>query len=415
MLSPSVVDAPAARIRMRGIPALPLLTTVNFFNYLDRQVVYGMTPALQSTFGLTKTQLGYLPWVNLTVFAIASLTSGPIADRLGPRKVIFSGVLLWAIATIGSALSTSFTMLLFFRALVGVGEGAYGPSANALLCAVSDPKKQGRSLGIYNAGMAIGGSTGLLLGTVLPPLVGWRGVFWIAGAPSLLLTLVCAFIAAPRRLSVPHAERPRGDLMSRTFVMCLIGGVLVTFASSALLFWARWVIIEERGFPVTAGGILMACIGITCGIGGVVTGGLAGDAVARRRAGGHALVMGVALLVAVPLGVTCLLTMNRPMFAILMAMAVFLLSAYNGPAAVVVDQLAPLRRAATMQAIYLFGIHVLGDAPAGSAVGFIGGHTTISHALLAAVAAYGISGVLLVAVARRQRRQSEATLSLEGR
>ena len=66
--------------------------------------------------------------------------------------------------------------------------------------------------------------------------------------PSLLLALMCAFIRAPRRLAVPHAERPRGDLMTPTFVMCLIGGVLVTFASSGLLFWARWLIIDERGF-----------------------------------------------------------------------------------------------------------------------------------------------------------------------
>jgi len=109
--------------RRRGIAALPLLTLINFFNYMDRQVVYAMTPFLEKTFDLTLAQVGWLGSVNLGVFALASLISGPIADRVGPRRVIFAGVLIWSIATIGSAMSSSYAMLLFFRALVGVRRG----------------------------------------------------------------------------------------------------------------------------------------------------------------------------------------------------------------------------------------------------------------------------------------------------
>ena len=117
-----------------------------------------MTPHIGEAFHLSNSKLGLLAWANLFVFAIASLISGPIADRIGPRKVIFTGILVWSIATIGSALSTSYPMLLFFRALVGVGEGAYGPRANTLLCADAPPEKRGRALGIYNVGMALGGT-----------------------------------------------------------------------------------------------------------------------------------------------------------------------------------------------------------------------------------------------------------------
>jgi MFS family permease len=301
-------------------------------------------------------------------------------------------------------------MLLMFRALVGVGEGSYGPAANALLCAVARPREQGRALGIYNAGMAIGGSTGLCLGAILAPMVGWRGVFWIAGAPSLLLALLCAFIRAPKKLVRPHAVRVRGYrfLLAPAFIMALCGGILVTFASSGLLFWASWLIIKERHFSNVGGALLMGALGTVFGITGVIAGGITGDVVARRQVGGHARVMGTSLLLAIPSGLGCLLVANKPAFAVLTGMSVFLLSAYNGPAAVVVDQLAPANRAATMQAIFMFGVHVLGDAPAGAVVGFIGGFTTIAHALLITVAAYGVAGFLLVAVARRQRREAPA-------
>ena len=181
---------------------------------MDRQVVYGMTDKISETFHLTKFQFGLFPLVNLLVFAFSSAISGPIADRIGPRKVIFAGVTLWSLATIGSALSQSFWMLLACRAVVGVGEGAYGPSANALLCAAAPPEKRGRALGIYNIGMAFGATSGLVLGNALAAMIGWRNVFWIAGAPSILLAGAAAFVAAPARLERPD-EAPRPGIPLR--------------------------------------------------------------------------------------------------------------------------------------------------------------------------------------------------------
>src|SRR4051794_29710537 len=248
---------PAPAAKRHGIPPLPLLTVINFFNYVDRQVVYGMTPYIGEAFHLSNSKLGLLAWANLFVFAVASLVSGPIADRVGPRKVIFTGILVWSIATIGSALSTSFPMLLFFRALVGVGEGAYGPSANTLLCADAPPEKRGRAMGIYNVGMALGGTLGLCLGALLAPKIGWRGVFWIAGAPSMLLALAAAFVAAPDRLPRPTMLPARAYLMAPTYVMALAGGILATFGASALIFWARSLVIEERHFTVLGGSVYM--------------------------------------------------------------------------------------------------------------------------------------------------------------
>ncbi len=399
----SPFGTPPAPARPRGVPPLPLLTLINFFNYLDRQVVYGMTPLIGETFKLSLTQLGLLATVNLLVFAVASLASGPIADRIGPRKVIFAGIMVWAVATIGSALSTSYPMLLFFRALVGVGEGAYGPSANTLLCADAEPAKRGRALGIYNVGMAIGGTSGLALGALLAPVIGWRGVFWIAGGPSILLAILAAFIAAPARLPRPVALPARSYLLSTTYVLALAGGILATFGASALIFWARWLIVEERHFTVAVGSAFMAFVGLGCGAGGVIVGGMAGDRFNRRAAGGHALAIGASMLLAVPFGVGCLVVTIKPLFMVLTAVAVFLLSVYNGPSAAVVDELGPPQFAATLQAVFMFGIHVLGNAPAPAVIGWVAKSTSVATALQLAVIAFGISGVLFVIVARRQR------------
>jgi MFS family permease len=403
--APLTASAPTAAGHVRGVPPLPLLTLVNFFNYLDRQVVYGMTPLIGAAFNLSKFKLGWLAWANLLVFAVSSLISGPIADRIGPRKVIFTGILVWSIATIGSALSTSFPMLLFFRALVGVGEGAYGPSANTLLCAAAPPEKRGRALGIYNVGMALGGTSGLVLGAMLAPVIGWRGVFWIAGGPSVLLAVASAFVAAPDRLARPKALPARTYLLSPTYLIALAGGILATFGASSLIFWTRWLVIEERHFSILVGSIYMAFVGLFAGAGGVIAGGYVGDALNRRARGGHALTIGLSMLIAVPVGALALTITWKPLFMVITAGAAFLLSVYNGPSAAVVDELGPPQFSATLQAVFLFGIHVLGNAPAPSVIGWIADRSSVSMALQAAIVAFGLSGVLFVLVARRQRRE----------
>ena len=96
--------------------------------------------------------------------------------------------------------------------------------------------------------MAVGGTGGLALGALLAPKIGWRGVFWIAGGPSLLLALLSAFIAAPARLPRPTKLPARAYLLSPTYILALAGGILATFGASGLIFWARWLIIDERHF-----------------------------------------------------------------------------------------------------------------------------------------------------------------------
>jgi MFS family permease len=396
--------APLPATGRRGIAPLPLLTLLNFFNYMDRQVVYGMTTQISDTFHLTQFQFGWLAFVNLFVFAVSSAISGPVADRIGPRKVIFAGVSLWSLATIGSALSHSFGMLLFCRAIVGVGEGAYGPSANALLCADAPPEKRGRALGIYNVGMAFGATSGLVLGNALAPLMDWHTVFWIAGGPSVLLAAAAAFVAAPARLERATKLPARAYILAPTYLIALGGAILSTFGASALVVWSQKLIVVERGLSGMLGNVFMLFVGLVPGIAGVIVGGYMGDALTRRGGrGGHARAIGLSLIAAIPFGVASLLVTNQLAFMILTPISVFLLSVYNGPAAAVIDELGPPRYAATLQANVMFWAHVLGNAPAGSVVGWIADRSTVALALQTAVAAFGVAGILFMIVARRQR------------
>jgi MFS transporter, Spinster family, sphingosine-1-phosphate transporter len=219
----------------------------------------------------------------------------------------------------------------------------------------------------------------------------------------MLLALASAFVVAPARLERPTKVPAWAYLLKPTYLLALAGGITATFGASALIFWTRWLVIEVRHLSVVGGSVYMLFVGLFCGVGGVIVGGYAGDRLTRRAPGGHALAIGVSMLLAVPVGVAALFVTPKVPFMILTAVAAFLLSVYNGPSAAVVDELGPPQFAATLQAVFLFGIHVLGNAPAPTAVGTLADRTSLPVALLTAVVAFGLSGIFFCVVARRQR------------
>jgi MFS family permease len=397
-----------AAVRAWRLAPLPLLTVVNFFNYLDRQIVYGMLSLIGADLALSKVQMGWLGTANLLVFALVSLLSGPLADRFGPRLVLSSAILLWSLATIASAVAPSYAVLLLWRALVGVGEGVYGPGSNALLCAAAAPERRGRALGVYNVGMALGGTFGLALGAILGPVIGWRLALLLAGLPGFLLAAASVFVAVPAVPRETERVSVRVALGRPMFLLAIVGGTLATFGMSGLITWAEYLLAVERGLPRTSAGVFMLAAGVLCGGGGVILGGWAGDLAKRRHAGGHSLAIGVSFLAGGLTALWALHTQAPAPFLFLVALTLLLLSVYNGPAAAVVHEMVPPRLAATAQGTFLFAIHLLGNAPAPAVVGWIAEGSSVTWALHVPVAAFVVSGLCFVAVARLQARAAQA-------
>jgi MFS family permease len=300
------------------------------------------------------------------------------------------------------------------RALVGVGEGAFGPSANALLCADAPPEKRGRAMGIFNVGMALGGAGGgafaLLAAGVLSPYITWRGSLLIAGLPGFLLALASARMALPADIPVEPRLPARRYLLSRVYVTSVVAGALANFGAGAIIAWMPTLMLRERLIAPTVASIYLGLVAIVCGAGGVLAGGYAGDALSRRVRAGHALVVGVSFIASVPVGLVALFIPSQLMFMALTAVAAFLFSVYNGPIAAAVDEMGPRAYATTLQANFLLIVTLCGNSPAslvtGRASDLLKGHAAspLATALVGAMVAFLVSGVLFVAVSRMQRR-----------
>jgi MFS family permease len=413
--SPLPAQRAEGRVRgpaVGGLRPLPLLTALNFVNYFDRQIMYGLFPLVGKDLSLTDTQLGALGFGNLLVFALSSLLSGPATRRFGPRAVVATGVLVWSLATLGSAAAPSYPFLLIMRALVGVGEGAFGPSANALLCADAEPDRRGRAMGIFNVGMALGGAGGgafaLLAGGWLAPYITWRGSLLIAGLPGFLLAAASLRMAVPAELAAEPRLPARRYLLSRVYLVCLVAGVLANFGAGSIISWMPTLLVRERHLAPSLAGGYLAVVAIVCGAGGVLAGGYAGDALSRRVRAGHALVVGISFLASVPVGLIALFVPSTSAFLAMTAVAAFLFSVYNGPIAAAVDEMGPRVYATTLQANFLLIVTLVGNSPASLVTGrwsdLLRGHVVspLATALVGAMVAFALSGLLFVITTRLQ-------------
>ena len=103
-----------------------LLFAVNLFNYIDRQILFSVFPAVKTDLDLTDTQLGLLASAFMWVYLSVAPVFGVLADRRSRPRLMGLGVGIWSVATALSGMVRSYGQLLFGRALVGVGEASYG-------------------------------------------------------------------------------------------------------------------------------------------------------------------------------------------------------------------------------------------------------------------------------------------------
>ena len=182
---------------------LLLLFGVNLFNYIDRQILYAVFPAVKAELLLTDTQLGLLASGFMWVYLLTAPIFGLLADRGSRPRLMGLGVGLWSAATAFSGVIGSYGQLLLGRALVGVGEASYGSVAPAMLSDAYEPARRGRVLALFSMAIPVGSALGYLLGGVLERGFGWRAAFFVVGVPGVWLAW-----RVGRRPDVPRGGGP---------------------------------------------------------------------------------------------------------------------------------------------------------------------------------------------------------------
>jgi AAHS family 4-hydroxybenzoate transporter-like MFS transporter len=175
---------------------LRLLVTcaaVLFLDGFDTQAMGYVAPALAKEWGLSKAALGPVFSAGLFGLMIGALVFGPVADRVGRKKVIILSTLAFGIGALLTAAVQDMTMLLVIRFLTGLGLGGAMPNAVAMTSEFNPQRRRATMVMIMFCGFSIGAALGGMLAAGLIPYYGWRSVFIVGGVAPLIMVPILVF------------------------------------------------------------------------------------------------------------------------------------------------------------------------------------------------------------------------------
>ena len=272
--------------RKRGIVAVAVLTTVLFFNTLDRMLIAILLEPIKTDLKLSDSQIGLAVGLLFAVcYAGFSIPAARLADR-GDRPVLLALLLCaWSTMTMAMAAVNGFAALVIVRMAVGAGESGCHPTNHSLVASYFPPERRGLALGFIGAGGALGVMFAMIAGGAAAAEFGWRATFLIMGAPGILLALVVWRVLPEARRALPVEQRPRAtplvrsirDLIAnRTFLWLSAAGVLCTGGSTGVSTWMAAYFMRTYGLPIQSAGLWLGLVGGTASVVGYVLSGFVG-------------------------------------------------------------------------------------------------------------------------------------------
>jgi len=242
---------PLGALRARRWRVLTVTGMGAFLGPLDVTVVALALPAIGRDLGLSFSGAIWIQAGYLLAYALVLIPAGRISDQLGRLRVWRIGIGVFALASLGSAVSQSDAALLAWRALQGCGGAMLAATSTALVTAVFPPHERGKALGLNVMALYLGLALGPLVGGLLVDHAGWRWIF--------LVNLPVAAVALLGSLGLPEGRpvpgRPRLDPLGTLLLGAGLCGVMIGLTFGPVWGWGS---ARVGGLIAAGAGLLVA-------------------------------------------------------------------------------------------------------------------------------------------------------------
>jgi EmrB/QacA subfamily drug resistance transporter len=222
----AVVEEQRSALRTgRGKMILLLLAGVQFLDIVDGAITNVALPSIQRGLHFSQQNLQWVASGYLLTYGGFLLLGGRVADLLGRRRILVSGLVVFAFSSLAGGLAQNEGMLIGARIVQGVGAAMMAPAALSILTTTfREGRDRNTALGVWGAIAGLGAATGVFLGGVLSEGPGWR---WV-----LLVNLPVCAIALGGSFRLLPGDRRR----ARFADFDLAGAVLVTGGMLLLVY-----------------------------------------------------------------------------------------------------------------------------------------------------------------------------------
>lgn len=286
-----------------------LLWVVALLNYMDRQMLSTMKPAMQVDIASLQsaTNFGYLMAIFLWIYGFMSPLSGIIADRLNRKWLIVGSLFVWSGVTFAMGYATTFQQLYWLRAVMGISEALYIPAGLSLIADFHSSATRSLAVGIHMTGLYMGQALGGF-GATIAARFSWHATFHtfgIIGIVYSLILIVCLREAVKEAPGVAK-ERPPflkgfGLLMTNiSFWILLFYFAIPSLPGWGIKNWLPTLFSESLQIDMSAAGPLSTITIAASSFLGVIFGGILSDKWVQRNNRGRIYTSAIGLSLTIP-------------------------------------------------------------------------------------------------------------------
>lgn len=292
-----------------------LLWVVALLNYMDRQMLSTMQEAMKvDIVELNKAEaFGALMAIFLWIYGFMSPVAGMIADRFSRKWLVVGSLFVWSAVTYLMGYADDFHELYWLRAVMGISEALYIPSALSLIADWHQGKSRSLAIGVHMTGLYVGQAIGGF-GATVAAIFSWHSTFHWFGVIGIIYSLILVVTLRENPAHTLVKERPialgekKPSLFSGLSVLfstCAFWIILFYFAAPSLPGWAtkNWLptlFSESLNIPMSeAGPISTITIAFSSFI-GVIVGGILSDRWVQKNIRGRVYTGAIGLGLTIP-------------------------------------------------------------------------------------------------------------------
>lgn len=295
-----------------------LLWIVALLNYMDRQMLSTMQEAMKADIAeLNRAEaFGALMAVFLWIYGLVSPFAGIVADRISRRRLVIGSLFVWSGVTWLMGYASNFQELYILRAVMGISEALYIPSALSLIADWHEGKSRSLAIGIHMTGLYVGQAVGGF-GATIAATFSWHATFQWFGIIGIAYSVILAMLLHDRP-KAPSANTEKAPTeatkgkkenlwsgLSIVFSTWAFWVILFYFAAPSLPGWAtkNWLptlFAENLGIPMAEAGPISTITIAASSFIGVIAGGVLSDKWVARNIRGRIYTSAIGLGMTVP-------------------------------------------------------------------------------------------------------------------